>query len=271
MICLPHYTLLRIYMKSLMHTYLDIYMYRLAISTDYAIPQFEILWSKVYLLSYYKLPAIHKIKRVSIHSLTMHSIVMCWFLFGIIFTQSFVYIDAVSADGLTLIQLEKMVVELKASHEIQCHKLSEIQSENSHFKEKMKEIYEDNKQLKGKIRDLLDENREQKKINSQFKKEITEIKTLLKSSEFKELFKLKSTLLKSKTVADQDWHLNDDNKSVKTIGTNSFKSGINKKTEAVNTSGRTSTKRLLLTTIFFYYVSCFYINISNIFFQNKDY
>lgn len=57
----------------------------------------------------------------------------------------------------------------------------------------MKEIYEDNKQLKGKIRDLLDENREQKKINSQFKKEITEIKTLLKSSEFKELFKLKST------------------------------------------------------------------------------
>lgn len=35
--------------------------------------------------------------------------------------------------------------------------------------------------------------------------------------------------MKSKTVADQDWHLNDDNKSVKTIGTNSFKSGINKK------------------------------------------
>nr|XP_034320015.1 complement C1q-like protein 2 isoform X2 [Crassostrea gigas] len=100
----------------------------------------------------------------------------------------------------------------------------------------MKEIYEDNKQLKGKIRDLLDENREQKKINSQFKKEITEIKTLLKSSEFKELFKLKSTFLKSKTVADKDWHLNEDNKSVKTIGTNSFKSGINQKAEAVNTS-----------------------------------
>lgn len=121
----------------------------------------------------------------------------------------------------------------------------------------MKEIYEDNKQLKGKIRDLPDENREQKKINSQFKKEITEIKTLLKSSEFKELFKLKSTFLKSKTVADKDWHLNEDNKSVKTIGTNSFKSGINQKAEAVNTSGRTSSKRLLLTSIFFYYVSCF--------------
>lgn len=115
----------------------------------------------------------------------------------------------------------------------------------------MKEIYEDNKQLKGKIRDLLDENREQKKINSQFKKEITEIKTLLKSSEFKELFKLKSTFLKSKTVADKDWHLNEDNKSVKTIGTNSFKSGINQKAEAVNTSGRTSSKRQLLTSIFF--------------------
>lgn len=105
---------------------------------------------------------------------------MCWFLFGIIFIQSFVNIDAVSAEGMALIQLEKLVAELKASHEIQCHKLSEIQSENSHFKEKMKEIYEDNKHLKGKIRDLLDENREQKKINSQLKKEITEIKTLLK-------------------------------------------------------------------------------------------
>lgn len=160
-------------------------MYRLeTISTDYAIPQIEILWSKVYLLSNYKLPAIHKIKRVSIQSLTMQTIAMCLFLFGIIFTQSFVNIVAVSAEGMALIQLEKLVAELKASHEIQCHKLSEIQSENSHFKEKMKEIFEDNKQLKGKIRDQLDENREQMKNNSQFKKEITEIKTLLKSSEF---------------------------------------------------------------------------------------
>lgn len=77
-------------------------------------------------MSYYKLPAIHKIKRVSIHSLTMHSIVMCWFLFGIIFIQSFVNIDAVSAEGMALIQLEKFMAELKASHEIQYHKLDTI-------------------------------------------------------------------------------------------------------------------------------------------------
>lgn len=242
-----------------MHTYLDINMNRLeTISTDYAIPQIEILWSKVYLLSYYKLPAIHKIKRVSIHSLTMHSIVkMCWFLFGIIFIQSFVNIGAVSADRMTLFQLVKLVAELKASHEIQYHKLYEIQSENSHFREIMKELHDDNEQLKGKIQDLLDENREQKKINSQLKKEITEIKTLLKSSEFKELFKLKSTVLQSKTVADPDWHLNDDNKSVKATGTISFKPGINQRAEAVNSSGTTSSKRLLLTSIFFNYVSCF--------------
>lgn len=86
----------------------------------------------------------------------MQTIAMFWFLSGIIFTQSFVNIDAVSAEGMALIQFGKLVAELKASNEIQCHKLSEIQSENSHFKEKMKEIYEDNKQLKGKIRDLLD-------------------------------------------------------------------------------------------------------------------
>lgn len=70
----------------------------------------------------------------------------------------------------------------------------------------MKELHEDNKQLKGK--DLLDENREQKKINSQLKKEITEIKTLLKLSKFKELhvFKVKSTLLQSKTVFQNKEH-----------------------------------------------------------------
>lgn len=255
-----------------MHTYLDIYMYRLeTISTDYAIPQFEILWSKVYLLSYYKLPAIHKIKRVSIHSLTMHSIVMCWFFFGIIFTQFFVNIDAVSADGLTLIQLEKLVAELKASHEIQCHKLSEIQSENCHFNEKMKELYEDNKQLKGKIQDLLDENREQKKINSQLKTENTEIKTLLKSSEIQELFKIKSTLLQShdQTVADQDGNLNDDNKSVKTIGTISSKHRIKQRAEPVNSSSRTSSKRQLLTGIFHFVIIFPVLNMYPNFFFKK--
>lgn len=247
-------------------------MYRLeTISTDYAIPQFEILWSKVYLLSYYKLPAIHKIKRVSIHSLTMHSIVMCWFFFGIIFTQFFVNIDAVSADGLTLIQLEKLVAELKASHEIQCHKLSEIQSENCHFNEKMKELYEDNKQLKGKIQDLLDENREQKKINSQLKTENTEIKTLLKSSEIQELFKIKSTLLQShdQTVADQDGNLNDDNKSVKTIGTISSKHRIKQRAEPVNSSSRTSSKRQLLTGIFHFVIIFLVLNMYPNFFFKK--
>uniref|UniRef100_K1QPM5 Complement C1q-like protein 4 n=1 Tax=Magallana gigas TaxID=29159 RepID=K1QPM5_MAGGI len=113
----------------------------------------------------------------------------------------------------------------------------------------MKKLHEDNKQLTGKIRDLLDENREQKKINSQLKKEITEIKTLLKSSEIKELFKIKSTLLQShdQTVADPDGNLNDDNKSVKTIGTISSKHRIKLGAEPVNSSSRTPSKRQLLT------------------------
>lgn len=177
---------------------------------------------------------------------------MCWFLFGTIFMQSFVNLDALSAHGVTLIQLETLVAELKASHEIQCHKLSEIQSENCHFNEKMKELHEDNKQLKGKIQDLLDENREQKKINSQLKTEITEIKTLLKSSEIQELFKIKSTLLQShdQTVSDPDGNLNDDNKSVKTIGTISSKHRIKQRAEPVKNFSRTSSKRQLLTGIF---------------------
>lgn len=176
---------------------------------------------------------------------------MCWLLFGTIVIQSFVNIDAVSAEGMTLIQLEKLVADLKASHDIQSHKLSEIQSENSYFKEKMKELHEDNEQLNGRIHDLLDENREQKKINSQLKKEIAKIKTLLKSSEFREQYKIKSTLLQSKTVADPNGHLNDDYKSVKTIGTNSSKHGIKQTAEVVNSSGRISSKRLLLTGNFF--------------------
>lgn len=249
-------------------------MYRTkTIFTDYAIPQIEIMWSKVYLLSYYKLPAIHKIKRVSIHSLTMQTIAMCLFLFGIIFFQFVVNIDAVSADRLTLIQLKTLVADLKASHEIQCHKLSEIQSENSHFKEKMKKLHEDNKQLKGKIRDLLDENREQTKINSQLKKEITEIKTLLKSSEIKELFKIKSTLLQShdQTVADPDGNLNDDNKSVKTIGTISSKHRIKQGAEPVNSSSRTSSKRQLLTGIFHFVIMFPVLNMCPNSFLKKGY
>lgn len=58
-----------------------------------------------------------------------------------------------------------------------------IQFEYRYFKEKMKDLHEDNKQLKGRIHDMQNEKREQKKINSQLKKEIAEIKTLFKSSD----------------------------------------------------------------------------------------
>lgn len=47
----------------------------------------------------------------------------------------------------------------------------------------MKDLHEDNKQLKGRIHDMQNEKQEQKKINSQLKKEIAEIKTLFKSSD----------------------------------------------------------------------------------------
>lgn len=58
-----------------------------------------------------------------------------------------------------------------------------IEFEYRYFKEKMKDLHEDNKQLKGRIHDMQNEKREQKKINSQLKKEIAEIKTLFKSSD----------------------------------------------------------------------------------------
>lgn len=58
-----------------------------------------------------------------------------------------------------------------------------IQFEYRYFTEKMKDLHEDNKQLKGRIHDMQNEKREQKKINSQLKKEIAEIKTLFKSSD----------------------------------------------------------------------------------------
>lgn len=58
-----------------------------------------------------------------------------------------------------------------------------IQFEYRYFKEKMKDLHEDNKQLKGRIHDMQNEKQEQKKINSQLKKEIAEIKTLFKSSD----------------------------------------------------------------------------------------
>lgn len=80
--------------------------------------------------------------------------------------------------------------------------------------------------------------------------EITKIKTLFKSSELEELFKTKSSLLqtdKSKTVVDAAGYLKDDYKSVNTIKTNSSKLGIRQRGTAPRSSGRTSSKRLLLT------------------------
>lgn len=56
----------------------------------------------------------------------MHSMTMIWFLIGMIFIQSAVSIDA----ELTLSQLEKMVADLKRSHQILSRKISEIQFEN---------------------------------------------------------------------------------------------------------------------------------------------
>lgn len=76
--------------------------------------------------------------------------------------------------------------------------------------------------------------------------EITEIKTLFKASESKELIKTKSSLLKinkSKT----DGQPKDDYESVKTIGTNSSTPGIKQRGRTPNSSGRISSKRLLLT------------------------
>lgn len=59
---------------------------------------------------------------------------MLWLLIGIISTQSAVSIDAV---GMTLNQLEKMVADLKISHELLSQKISEIQFENNYFKASM--------------------------------------------------------------------------------------------------------------------------------------
>lgn len=109
----------------------------------------------------------------------------------------------------------------------------------------MKDLHEDNKQLKGRIHDMQNEKREQKKIKSQLKKEIAEIKTNL-NQVIQEQFKLKPSLLQSKTVADRVGHLNDDYKRVKTIETNSSKPGIKQKAEAVNSLGRKSSKPLLI-------------------------
>lgn len=176
---------------------------------------------------------------------------MCWLVFGIFFIQSVVSIDA---ERMKLSQLEKMVADLKASHEIQIKQISEIQFENAYFKENIEELRAMNEKLKRIIHDLQDENRVQKKINSQMKMEITEIKTLLKLSEFEELIIKKSSLLQSdqsKTIVETDRHLKDDYISVKTFRTNSSNHGIQQRATAVNSSVRPLSQRLLLTGIFF--------------------
>lgn len=165
---------------------------------------------------------------------------MCWLLFGIILIQSAV---SINAERMEISQLEKLVADLKVSHEVLLQTVSEMRFENNYFKASIKE-------LKGKIQDMDDENQTQKKINSQLKMEITKIKTLFKSSELEELFKTKSSLLqtdKSKTVVDAAGFLKDDYKSVNTIKTNSSKLGIEQRGIEPRSSGRTSSKRLLLT------------------------
>lgn len=188
----------------------------------------------------------------------MHLMAMCWLLFGIIFIQSVV---SINADRIKLSQLKKMMAELKVSHDILSRKISEIQFENNYCKASIKELHAENENLKVIIHHLQDENRTQKKINSQLKVEITEIKTLLKSNEFEELIKTKSILLqtnKSKTVVETDGLLTDDYKSVTTIGTIFSKPGIKQRRTAPNSSGRTSSKRLLLTgNLSFFNVSYF--------------
>lgn len=133
----------------------------------------------------------------------MDTMAMLWLLIGIISIQSAVSIDAV---GMTLNQLEKMVADLKISHELLSQKISEIQFKNNYFKASMKKITAENERLKGRVHDLQDENQTQKKINSQFKMEIFEIKTLLKSNEFEEFINTKFSFFQTdeSTVLDTD-------------------------------------------------------------------
>lgn len=69
-------------------------------------------------------------------------------------------------------------------------------------------------------------------------------------SKFEELFTIKLSSLqsnKSKTVVETDGILEGENKSVKTIGTDSLKPGTIHSGAALNNVGKTSSKRLLLT------------------------
>lgn len=61
----------------------------------------------------------------------MYSTAMCLLVFGIFFIQSVV---STNADSIKLSQLEKMVADLKVSHDILSQKLYEIQFENNNCK-----------------------------------------------------------------------------------------------------------------------------------------
>lgn len=78
----------------------------------------------------------------------MHSMTMCWLLYGIILIQSAVSIDA---ERMEISQLEKLVADLKASHEVLFQTVSEMRFKNNYFKASIKE-------LRGRIQDMEDEN-----------------------------------------------------------------------------------------------------------------
>lgn len=158
---------------------------------------------------------------------------MCWLVFEIIFIQ---YVVTINADVIRLSQLEKLVADLKVSHDVLLQKISKMEDENNYFEASFKQLCAENEQLKGMINNLQDENRTQKNINRQMKMEITDIK--------------KSSLLQtdiSKTVVETDGLLTDDYKSVKTNETNSSTFRIQQRGTSVNNSARTSYKRLLST------------------------
>lgn len=85
---------------------------------------------------------------------------MCWLVFGIVFIQ---YVVTIDADVIRLSQLEKLVADLKVSHDVLLQKISKMEDENNYFEASLKELYAENEQLKGRINNLQDENRKKKK------------------------------------------------------------------------------------------------------------
>lgn len=90
----------------------------------------------------------------------MLSMAMCWLDFGIFFIQS---VGSTNADSNKSSQLDKMVADLKVSHDILSQKISEIQFENNYCKASIKELHAEIENFKGIIHHLQDET--QMKIN----------------------------------------------------------------------------------------------------------